>query len=57
MPFGAVIVDVPGGYNGNPETIGQATQAPVPVAVAFLLVVLKLDEEISVSESALEASR
>jgi hypothetical protein len=56
MPLGTVVVDVAGGHHGNSETVGQAAQAAVPVAIPFFLVVLELHEELPVSEGALKAS-
>ena len=56
MPLGAVVVDVACGHHGNLEPVGQAAQAPVPVAIPLLLVVLELHEELPVSESALKTS-
>jgi len=55
MSFGAVIVDVSRSHHGDSEPIGEPAEAPVPVAVPFLLVVLELDEEPPGTEGSVQA--
>ena len=56
MPFRAVIVNIPRGHHGDSEPVGKSAEAPVPVAVPLLLVVLKLDEKAPGAEGSVQAS-
>ena len=55
MPLGSVIVDVPCSHHGDSEPIGEPAEAPVPVAVPPLFVVLKLDEKATRAEGSVQA--